>query len=121
MVAAAFYRLLKTLRYENVNGDQDKSADEEMLIDAQTDRIENALKKWGSQVSLQSVPMPTELPARSESRIWPLAKRPKETKNGLKMYRISESGLGRMTPLEETGADQRRNTVAIGGTGPAGL
>jgi aquaporin related protein len=49
IVAAAFYRLLKTLRYEDVNGDQDKSADEESLIEAQTNRIENAFKKWGSR------------------------------------------------------------------------
>jgi aquaporin related protein len=86
VIAAAFYRLLKTLRYEDVNGDQDKSADEESLIDAQTSRIETALKRWGSQTSL----------GQSGLDISPLT-RPQRPKSPL-----DSQGLYRKFPMAES-------------------
>lgn len=71
-VAAGFYLMLKKLHYEEVNGNQDKSADEQSLVD-HTERMERTMKSWTDQ--------------RRSSVMW--RERNRDTPEPLRLYRLS--------------------------------
>jgi hypothetical protein len=87
LLAAAFYRLLKVLHYEQVNGDQDKSADEESvepLLANQAEKIERYLRMWGPRAWRNSAG------PRGDEETWPLnSPRRAKTVQPLRLYRLS--------------------------------
>jgi hypothetical protein len=57
-----------------VNGDQDKSADEQSLMEAHTDRLEQSIKEWGSRQNTMS---------------WAQQARIRDSPDVLRLYRMS--------------------------------
>ncbi|TVY83848.1 Aquaporin-1 [Lachnellula suecica] len=87
LLAAALYKLLKILHYEEVNGDQDKSDDEQAvqpLLSRQTERIEMYLRMARPQSWRNS---------RREEEVWPLVSprraRSPDAPQALRLYRLS--------------------------------
>jgi hypothetical protein len=76
VVAAGLYLLLKKLHYEDVNGDADKSADEQSLLESHSE-LERTIKKWNGQNS------------RSNTMSWATQARLQDLPHPLRLYRLS--------------------------------
>jgi len=85
ILAAMLYKLLKVLHYEDVNGDQDKCDDETSLLEAQTNRLEIALKKYGPQNWRNSAVAAAAGGARTRPKV-----SRRDTEDYLRLYRLSE-------------------------------
>lgn len=75
VIAAGFYVMLKKLHYEDVYGDQDKSADEQSLRDAQSD-LERMIRGFNPQTQGSRMP-------------WATQARLRDSQDLLRLYRLS--------------------------------
>lgn len=94
LLAAGFFKILKLLEYEKVNGNQDKSGEEEdlsPLLARQTDEIEKQLRAWGPRARRSSDPESLDYSPRSphSSGGRSGSRRYREQPRGLRLYRLS--------------------------------
>jgi len=97
--APGFYLLLKKLHYEDVNGDQDKSADEQSIMEAHMD-FERSVKNWTPQFSRQS-----QMPWAQQARM-------RDAPEPLRLYRLSGlDGYKQKTDQEGVMEEGRANDM----------
>lgn len=96
LLAAGFFKILKLLEYQKVNGHQDKSGDEEdlsPLLARQTDEIEKQLRAWGPRARRNSDPESLDYSPRSPhssgGRSRSGSGRYRDQPRALRLYRLS--------------------------------